>query len=75
MSNSKNFHAHGGNEWVVGGKLTILPGSVVEGLPSGTTTQVENIPQAEGSTIAELRGELNVLLAALKASGIMTSDE
>ena len=43
MENStRNFHAHGGNEWVVGGKLTFLPGAVVEGaeglfdLPVGT---------------------------------------
>ena len=28
---TRNFHAHGGNEWVVGGKLTFLPGATVEG--------------------------------------------
>ena len=28
---ARNFHAHGGNEWVVGGKLTFLPGATVEG--------------------------------------------
>ena len=31
MNNSRNYHAHGGNEWVVGGKLTFLPGATVEG--------------------------------------------
>ena len=32
MSNTaRNYHAHGGNEWVVGGKLTFLPGATVEG--------------------------------------------
>ena len=30
-SNTKNFVAHGGGEWVIGGKLTFLPGAVVEG--------------------------------------------
>ena len=29
--NTKNFMAHGGNELVIGGKLTFLPGAVVEG--------------------------------------------
>ena len=28
-STARNYHAHGGNEWVVGGKLTFLPGAVV----------------------------------------------
>ena len=28
---ARNFHAHGGSEWVIGGKLTFLPGASVEG--------------------------------------------
>ena len=24
---ARNYHAHGGSEWVVGGKLTFLPGA------------------------------------------------
>jgi hypothetical protein len=31
MSNAKNYFAHGGNELVIGGKLTFLPGAIVEG--------------------------------------------
>lgn len=30
--NTKNFAAHGGSEWVIGGKLTVLEGATVEGL-------------------------------------------
>ncbi|MDD3881777.1 MAG: head fiber protein [Eubacteriales bacterium] len=30
--NTKNYAAHGGNEWVVGGKLTILEGATVTGI-------------------------------------------
>jgi hypothetical protein len=30
--NTKNFAAHGGEEWVIGGKLTILEGAEVTGL-------------------------------------------
>ena len=26
---ARNYHAHGGSEWVVGGKLTFLPGATV----------------------------------------------
>lgn len=39
--NTKNYFAHGGNELVVGGRLTFLPGATVEGaeglfdLPAG----------------------------------------
>ena len=29
--NAKNYFAHGGNELVIGGKLTFLPGAEVEG--------------------------------------------
>ena len=29
--NTKNYMAHGGNEFVIGGKLTFLPGATVEG--------------------------------------------
>ena len=42
MSNTKNYFAHGGNELVIGGKLTFLPGATVEGgeglfdLPAGS---------------------------------------
>ena len=40
---TRNYHAHGGSEWVIGGKLTFLPGATVEGaeglfdLPSAST--------------------------------------
>ena len=29
--NTRNYHAHGGSEWVIGGKLTFLPGATVAG--------------------------------------------
>ena len=32
MYNCKNYTAHGGNETIIGGKLTFLPGAQVEGL-------------------------------------------
>ncbi|NLG11335.1 MAG: hypothetical protein GX562_07405 [Coriobacteriaceae bacterium] len=30
--NARNYAAHGGGEWVIGGKLTVLEGATVEGL-------------------------------------------
>ena len=36
MRNTKNYAAHGGNEWVVGGKLTFLDGAEVENFPGGS---------------------------------------
>ena len=26
---TRNYHAHGGSEWVIGGKLTFLPGAML----------------------------------------------
>ena len=30
--NTRNYAAHGGGEWLIGGKLTVLSGATVEGL-------------------------------------------
>ena len=82
MSQStRNYHAHGGNEWVVGGKLTFLPGATVEGaealfdLPAGEPMRLLPIPASEATTVAALREELNRLIESLKASGLMEPDE
>ncbi|HRX08707.1 MAG TPA: Head fiber protein [Candidatus Limiplasma sp.] len=77
---TRNYHAHGGSEWVIGGKLTFLPGATVEGaenilnLPSAATTVLPNIPASDATTIAALREDYNQLLSALKTTGLMTPD-
>ena len=77
-SNTKNFVAHGGGEWVIGGKLTFLPGATVEGadglfdLPSGK--QIPFIPDSEATTVAALREDFNTLLAVLRQAGVMTAE-
>lgn len=84
MSNgytSKNYFAHGGNELVIGGKLTFLPGAEVEGgdmLPS-TFPDADLMPipwqeESDATTVAALREDFNKLLSKLKASGLMGSD-
>jgi len=81
-TSARNYHAHGGSEWVVGGKLTFLPGAEVEGveglfdLPTTELVQapvVPFIPASEATTVAQLREDINRLLTALKDVGIMAT--
>ena len=72
---TKNYAAHGGEEWVIGGKLTILEGAVVEGLNTGSGfTPAANIPASTATTVAALRDDFNAYLAGQKASGQMNPD-
>lgn len=76
-SATRNYHAHGGNEWVVGGKLTFLPGAVVEGAeglfdsPDGGAQPLSYMADSEATTVAALREDHNRLLAALREAGLM----
>lgn len=81
MNNCKNYTAHGGNETVIGGKLTFLPGAQVEGLgdlldlPGGGAPMVAaNQADSTASTVAGLKDDFNALLAKLKVAGIMVAD-
>ena len=80
-STARNYHAHGGNEWVVGGKLTFLPGAVVEGaeglfgLPSGGAQPFPCMADSEATTVAALREDYNHLLAALREVGLIDAPE
>ena len=78
MSNStRNFQAHGGNEWVIGGKLTFLPGAEIEGveglfdLPLSNTSVIPYLAPSTSGTVAALRDDFNALLVALKNIGLM----
>ena len=74
---ARNYHAHGGSEWVVGGKLTVLPGATVEGaeglfdLPPGGGAALPYIAESEAATVAALRADFNALLLALREAGLM----
>ena len=70
--NTKNFMAHGGNELVIGGKLTILPGAVVEGLNGGGGGSSGYIlPVATASTLGGIKvgNGLNIT-----AEGVLYAD-
>lgn len=80
MRTTKNYFAHGGNELVIGGKLTFLPGAEVEGIEGlydnlPTAEQIEQrapfVPDSEATTVAALRESFNGLLTALRAVGIL----
>ena len=76
---ARNYHAHGGSEWVVGGKLTFLPGATVEGaeglfdLSRGEGCALPYITDSEAGTVAALREDFNRLLSALREAGVMAS--
>lgn len=79
---NRNYHAHGGSEWVIGGKLTFLPGATVEGaeglfdLPAvGEPLILPAIPDSEATTVAALREDFNLLLAQLREAGLMAVAE
>ena len=82
MSNThitKNYFAHGGDELVIGGKLTILEDAVVEGLEEGGSGSApEFVPtvylaDSDATTIAGLKEDFNELLAALRSANILLS--
>ena len=64
---TKNYFAHGGEELVIGGKITFLPGATVEGgeglfdLPTGGTgsAQVPYVPDSKATSASALREDLN----------------
>ena len=70
-----NYFAHGGNELVIGGKLTFLPTASVEGgdalFGGADFVPAANVPASEAATIATLKDDFNALLSALKAAGLM----
>ena len=80
--NTHNYFAQGGNELVIGGKLTFLPGATVEGaeglfdLPSASTPASPTMPyiaDSEATTVAALKDNFNALLAALRTAGLMAA--
>lgn len=59
---------------MIGGKLTFLEGSEVEGL-NVDPVQMENVPESTATTVAALKDTVNELLSALKEAGYMEPDE
>ena len=77
---SKCYFAHGGNELVIGGKLTFLPGASVEGgdglfdaFPGETDVTLPFLDDSTATTVAQLREDYNHLLAVLRSVGILAT--
>jgi hypothetical protein len=68
--NSKNYMEQGGEKWIIGGILEVLPGASVTGLPAA-----ENQADSTATDVAGLVTDFNALLAKLKAAGLMAADE
>ena len=68
--NSKNYMEQGGEKWISGGTLEVLPGASVTGLPAA-----ENQADSTATDVAGLVTDFNALLAKLKAVGLMAADE
>ena len=69
--------AHGAKS-VIGGKLTFLPGAIIESgddlfTPSLPFDQIAYVPDSEATTIAALKDDYNALLAAIRNAGLMES--
>ena len=76
--NSKNYFAHGGEQLVIGGKLTFLDGAEVENFPGGNggTTASGTAPyvaDSEATTVANLKNDFNALLVALRTAGVLSA--
>ena len=74
---TKNFFAHGGNELVIGGKLTILPGAVVEGLEGGGSGGGGySLPPATSNTLGGIKvgSGLTITDGVLSATGITPAE-
>ena len=74
----KCYFAHGGDELVIGGKLTFLPDAIVEGgeglfdLPTGESgAPLPGLPDSTATTVAQLREDYNSLLSVLRTAGII----
>ena len=76
--NTHNYFAQGGNELVIGGKLTFLPGATIEGGDdlfgqSPSVTLIDYVADSEATTTAALKDDYNALLAALRSCGLMVT--
>ena len=60
--NTRNYAAHGGGEWVIGGKLTVLEGATVEGL---TATAAPASADALGGIKAAAKAETDTVEAKI----------
>lgn len=70
--NTKNYMAHGGNELVIGGKLTFLEGAEVENFPGGGGGGGSyTLPPATASTLGGVKVGSGL---SVTAEGVLSAD-
>ena len=74
MYNTKNYTEQGGEKTLIGGTLEILEGAslIVDG---SNVSLIENQSNSTGTTVADLKSDLNSLLEKLVAAGLMRAGE
>lgn len=72
MYNSKNYQTQGGDEWIIGGKLTVKEGAEIEGFSS--FSPAENQTDSTAEDISELITDFNSLLQKLRTAGLMKEE-
>ncbi len=75
---TKNYFAHGGEQLVIGGKLTFLEGAEVENFPGNTGGTAASgtapyVADSEATTVVNLKADFNALLAALRTAGVLSA--
>lgn len=73
MSNVKNYIEQGGDKTVIGGTLEIAAGGKFT-FNGDELKPAEVQADSTATTIADLKGDFNALLAKLKASGLMAAE-
>lgn len=68
---TKNYMGPGGEEWVIGGKLTILPGAEISGLDGCECTPYV-LPTADADTLGGVKvgSGLTITNGVLSADGV-----
>ena len=74
MSNVKNYAEQGGDKWVVSGTLEITAEGqlLLDGVPLARAAKQAD---STATTIADLKGDFNALLAKLQAARLMESGD
>jgi hypothetical protein len=73
MSNVKNYTEQGGDKTVIGGTLEITVGGKLT-FDGAELKPAETQADSTATTIADLKGDFNALLAKLKTAGVMVSE-
>ena len=71
---TRNYSTDGGDTLIIGGKLIIEEGAVVEGLSGAGSGAAANQAASTATAVAALRTDFNALLTKLKEAGIMIAD-